>query len=194
MTLVLNSLTSAGFKETSLACCAHGAHFIEIGKLNVWNVDQVAELRPDIRYQIFDLVSSSGDESVRRSFEELSASFEAGTFTALPFTLFALEHLRAAFHFFQQAKHIGKIVVRMPTPELSPAEGRVYLRHSFFDPEATYLVTGGLGGLGVEVARWMTGTGAKHVVLAGRNPPSRQLRALFDRLEVCLTLFTSFTL
>ena len=37
------------------------------------------------------------------------------------------------------------------------------------DAEATYLVTGGLGNLGVKVARWMVARGARHLVLAGRS-------------------------
>lgn len=37
------------------------------------------------------------------------------------------------------------------------------------DPHSTYLVTGGLGGLGLETARWLAGHGARHIVLAGRS-------------------------
>jgi hypothetical protein len=37
------------------------------------------------------------------------------------------------------------------------------------DPNATYLVTGGLGGLGLRVARWLVGRGARHLVLVGRR-------------------------
>jgi phthiocerol/phenolphthiocerol synthesis type-I polyketide synthase D len=41
------------------------------------------------------------------------------------------------------------------------------------DPEAAYLVTGGLWGLGLEVARWLAQRGARHLVLLGRTdlPP-----------------------
>ena len=40
-------------------------------------------------------------------------------------------------------------------------------------PEAAYLVTGGLGGVGLEVARWLVDRGARHLVLVGRTalPP-----------------------
>jgi acyl transferase domain-containing protein len=37
-------------------------------------------------------------------------------------------------------------------------------------PYGTYLVTGGLGGLGLEVARWLASRGAQHLVLLGRTP------------------------
>ncbi|MCE9672542.1 KR domain-containing protein [Myxococcus stipitatus] len=38
--------------------------------------------------------------------------------------------------------------------------------------DATYLVTGGLGGLGLQVARWMVERGARHLVLLGRKRAS----------------------
>lgn len=45
-----------------------------------------------------------------------------------------------------------------------------------FRADASYLITGGLGGLGVAVARWMIGQGARRLVLAGRAalPPRRE--------------------
>ncbi|PCC69161.1 myxalamid-type polyketide synthase MxaE and MxaD [Nannocystis exedens] len=36
-------------------------------------------------------------------------------------------------------------------------------------PDATYLLTGGLGGLGLEAARWLVQSGARHLVLVGRS-------------------------
>ncbi|HEY8208013.1 MAG TPA: amino acid adenylation domain-containing protein [Myxococcaceae bacterium] len=40
--------------------------------------------------------------------------------------------------------------------------------------DATYLVTGGLGSGGLEVARWLVGRGARHLVLTGRRAPTPQ--------------------
>ena len=37
-------------------------------------------------------------------------------------------------------------------------------------PDGTYLVTGGLGGIGSRISRWLVERGARHLVLAGRNP------------------------
>ncbi len=37
------------------------------------------------------------------------------------------------------------------------------------NPEGSYLITGGLGGLGIKVAEWLVKNGAKHLVLAGRD-------------------------
>ncbi|MEZ4619269.1 MAG: SDR family NAD(P)-dependent oxidoreductase [Caldilineaceae bacterium] len=40
------------------------------------------------------------------------------------------------------------------------------------DPAATYLITGGLGGLGLAVAEWLAAQGAKQLLLIGRSRPT----------------------
>ncbi|HYO56328.1 SDR family NAD(P)-dependent oxidoreductase, partial [Archangium sp.] len=49
--------------------------------------------------------------------------------------------------------------------------------------DATYLLTGGLGGLGLEVARWMVEQGARHLVLVGRRAPSAPASEAVRALE-----------
>jgi acyl transferase domain-containing protein/acyl carrier protein len=46
--------------------------------------------------------------------------------------------------------------------------------------DASYLVTGGLGALGIKVAGWLAERGAGHVVLVGRRPPTPQTQ---ERIE-----------
>lgn len=48
---------------------------------------------------------------------------------------------------------------------------------------ASYLVTGGLGGLGLSVAEWLVKRGARHLVLAGRSAPSEAACAILSRLR-----------
>jgi acyl transferase domain-containing protein/surfactin synthase thioesterase subunit/acyl carrier protein len=50
--------------------------------------------------------------------------------------------------------------------------------------DATYLVTGGLGMLGRNVAKWLICKGAKHLVLTGRNATSDAVRAVFSEAEI----------
>jgi NADP-dependent 3-hydroxy acid dehydrogenase YdfG/aryl carrier-like protein len=41
---------------------------------------------------------------------------------------------------------------------------------SLFRSDAAYLITGGFGGVGLEIARWMVGHGARRLILMGRTP------------------------
>lgn len=50
--------------------------------------------------------------------------------------------------------------------------------------DATYLVVGGLGGLGLPLARWLVERGARHVVLAGRSAPTADAEAALRALAV----------
>jgi len=50
------------------------------------------------------------------------------------------------------------------------------------DPEASYLVTGGLGALGLEVAQWLAKEGARYLVLTGRSEAAEWAQEIIDRL------------
>ena len=52
------------------------------------------------------------------------------------------------------------------------------LRH-----DATYLVTGGLGALGLEIAEYLAAHGARHLVLIGRRPPSDAAQQRIDAIS-----------
>jgi acyl transferase domain-containing protein/acyl carrier protein len=51
------------------------------------------------------------------------------------------------------------------------------------DPDGTYLITGGLGGIGLEVARRLARRGVRHLVLNGRRAPSDAARNAIAELE-----------
>ncbi|MGV0625811.1 SDR family NAD(P)-dependent oxidoreductase, partial [Mycolicibacter minnesotensis] len=54
--------------------------------------------------------------------------------------------------------------------------------HDTVRPDGAYLLTGGLGGLGTVVARWLAARGAGRLVLNGRSEPSAEQRAVLDEL------------
>ena len=60
----------------------------------------------------------------------------------------------------RSTRHIGKNVLVMPPL----AGGRLR-------PDSTYLITGGLGGIGIVVAEWLAESGAGVIVMNGRRPP-----------------------
>lgn len=63
---------------------------------------------------------------------------------------------------------------RVPTSHLSNVS---------FRADGTYLITGGLGGLGLETARWMAQGGARNLVLMGRSAPSASATRIIRQLE-----------
>jgi acyl transferase domain-containing protein/acyl-CoA synthetase (AMP-forming)/AMP-acid ligase II/pimeloyl-ACP methyl ester carboxylesterase len=49
--------------------------------------------------------------------------------------------------------------------------------------EGYYLITGGLGSLGLQVARWLVGKGAKYLILLGRSKPNLAAQKVIQKLE-----------
>ena len=73
-----------------------------------------------------------------------------------------------AFHQMVEAKHIGKIVLTMQGENITP-KPMLPKKRQTFSAKASYLITGGLGGFGLAVAKWLIESGARHLVLSGRN-------------------------
>ena len=69
-----------------------------------------------------------------------------------------------------QARHVGKVAIRFSPDDRPTAPVRVRRRiEDLISPDATYLLTGGLGGLGLAMARWLIDRGARHLVLMNRR-------------------------
>ncbi len=163
--VVLNSLTSEGFIEASLSCLKRGGHFVEIGKRNIWREEDMAAARPDVGYSILALDDWTRNEPQRvaRLLDRLAGEVERGALKALPCRSFPLSAAPSAMRLMQQARHIGKIVL---TVEPSRVRG-----------DRGYLITGGLGAVGLETAAWLAQAGAGLLVLAGRRAPSEAAEA-----------------
>ena len=172
--LVLNSLTGA-FIEKSVQVLAENGCFLEIGKRKIWSLAQFREAKPAASYYPIDLLEEARKDAslIPSLFQELLPAFETGSLTPLPVQQFTLAEVIPAFRFMEAAKHTGKIVLVHPQ-----APQMVTVR-----PTATYLITGGLGGLGRAVAGWLVQRGARHLVLAGRSSPSLDAREFIHELE-----------
>ena len=171
--VVLNSLTGA-YIPRNLAILSENGRFVEIGKIGVWDAAQVARKRPDVRYHPFDLgdVARSDPALLQRLLRDLMAAFAAGELTPLKHTVFRLADGAAAFRYMAQARHIGKVVIE------SDAAADMRIR-----PDATYLITGGLGALGGLMAEHLTQHGARHIVLCGRGPAGPAAARTIERLR-----------
>ena len=163
--VVLNALTGE-FIPAGLRVLRAGGRFVEIGKRGVWDAEHVAREYPGVAYSVLYLGEVCAQDPVAAGamLQGLVAEMAAGALAPLPVRAFPAAEAIEAFRHMAQARHIGKVVIA-PSPTTDAATTRIR-------PNATYLVTGGLGALGLEVARWLRDEGARHVVLMARSEPS----------------------
>ncbi len=194
--LVLNSLTGE-FIPQSLRLLREGGRFLEIGKKEILSHEQAAQINGKAAYFAVDLAEKIKRDplAIRPLFLALMQALENGELKPLPRKVFALEEASSAFRFMAQAKHIGKVVVAQedasrgwwivdrenPTHDLQSTR---HDRHTItIKSDATYLITGGLSGLGLLVAQWLVEHGARHLVLMGRRAPSMEARRIISEME-----------
>ena len=160
--VVLNSLTGEGFIAASLSCLAPGGRFVELSRRDILSREEMAAVRPDVAYSILELDVVKQDDPARAgaALQQVMARLAAGELTPLVHSLWPLAESGAAMGFMRDARHIGKIV--LTAPPLASGELR---------RDRTYLVTGGLGGIGCAVAGWLVERGAGVIVLNGRRAP-----------------------
>ena len=182
--VVLNSLTNEGFIEATVRATAQNGRFAEIAKRDIWTPEQMAAARPDIAYEIvaLDTVTFQEPERIRRLLSEVSNGLAKGEWTSLPAEIYPLTEARAAFRRMQQARHIGKIVLQMPNP-LQPRADR------------SYLITGGLGAIGLHTASYLAQLGAGDIVLTSRRTPDadaqRAIEEITERYKCRIHVFAA---
>ncbi|WP_131811641.1 SDR family NAD(P)-dependent oxidoreductase, partial [Mycolicibacterium peregrinum] len=169
--VVLNSLTSEGFIEATLKATGKNGRFAEIAKRDIWSPEQMAEARPDIAYEIvaLDTVMFTEPDRIRDLLTEVSEGLAKGEWTPLPAEIYPLTEARTAFRRMQQARHIGKIVCQLPNL-LAPR------------PDRTYLITGGLGAIGLHTASYLAQLGAGDIVLTSRRAPDTDAQKLIEEI------------
>ncbi|MFI4954894.1 MAG: SDR family NAD(P)-dependent oxidoreductase, partial [Gammaproteobacteria bacterium] len=160
---VLNSLTGA-FIPASLALVTNGGYFFEIGKTNIWTTEQVQVHYPNVHYEIVALDQIILEQPERASWllKEINELLAQHYIEPLPVTPFSIQEAVIAFHYMQQTKHIGKIIFLLEEEKL------------LFKSDATYLITGGLGGIGLALTDWLIAHGAQHIALFGRHSSNEE--------------------
>ncbi|TVP47768.1 MAG: SDR family NAD(P)-dependent oxidoreductase [Gemmatimonadales bacterium] len=182
--VVLNSLSGGGLRRSLGVLGQHG-RFVELGKRDIHADTRVGlgDFRRGISFAAVDLVAIVKDRTARvgEILREVLSDLEDGRLRPLPVTVFPVGEVHDAFRFFAQARHIGKVVISVDGPvRAHPGDA---LRNEVVGAEGSYLVTGGLGALGLLTAEWLARHGARHLVLAGRSEPSAAARARIASLE-----------
>ncbi|WP_329831863.1 SDR family NAD(P)-dependent oxidoreductase [Streptomyces sp. BE133] len=175
MDVVLNSLAGP-LTDASLRTLAPGGRFLEMGKTDPRDPDEVAAAHGGAAYTVFD-IRQAGPDGIRRMLAELLRLFEDGTLTPPPVTLRHVRDAPAAYRYVAEARHVGKVVLAVRD----------------FDTDRAVLISGGLGTLGVLVARHLvTRHAVRDLVLIGRRGPetpgsaelAAELRGLGARVTV----------
>jgi acyl transferase domain-containing protein/NADPH:quinone reductase-like Zn-dependent oxidoreductase/SAM-dependent methyltransferase/aryl carrier-like protein len=183
--LVLNSLAGEAVHKGMSVLRSHG-RFLEIGKRDIYMGSRL-DLRPfkkNLSYMAIDLDRAMRERPrvLEGLFQEVMEGLERGALTPLPYRVFPISRVAGAFRTMAQAKHIGKVVVSLQ--EDSVSFGSSSDETVSFAADASYLVTGGLGGFGLIVAEWMVEHGAQHLVLMGRSGASTpDARSAVERLR-----------
>ena len=169
--VVLNSLAGEAINQNLRVLRPFG-RFLELGKRDFYENTHIG-LRPfrnNLSYFGIDSdqLMKECPELTQTLFSEMMALFEDGTFTPLPYTAFGNRQVVEAFRYMQQARQIGKVVVTQDQP-LASAEQATPLEAPALQADASYLVTGGLGGFGLRTAQWLAERGARHLILVGRR-------------------------
>ncbi|KAJ0413227.1 hypothetical protein BJY00DRAFT_319996 [Aspergillus carlsbadensis] len=103
-----------------------------------------------------------------------------------PLRLYGISHLEDSLREMQDGGDSGKTVLKLRTTDMiltraSPAQ------RFHFKPGATYVIAGGLGGLGRALARWAVSRGARWLILLSRsgvNPSDRDTLQLMKDLDL----------
>ncbi|KAL8970867.1 MAG: hypothetical protein Q9197_003576, partial [Variospora fuerteventurae] len=109
--------------------------------------------------------------------ERMTVDFlERGLITPIrPLKVFDAASTNNAFRYMQPGQHIGRIAVSLrDSPETTKLGTDIKNRPRAIclQESASYLLVGGLGGLGRSVSRWMVEHGARHLIYLSRSAGS----------------------
>ncbi|MDW6064174.1 zinc-binding dehydrogenase [Streptomyces sp. FXJ1.4098] len=121
MDVVLNSL-AGDFTDASLRLLGDGGRFIEMGKTDIRDPEEIAASHPGVHYRAYDIVSDAGLDRVSEMLHALAGLFTEGVLTAPPVQAWPLAKARQALRHMSQAKHTGKLVLTIPHPSTPTAQ------------------------------------------------------------------------
>ncbi|WP_411107251.1 SDR family NAD(P)-dependent oxidoreductase [Streptomyces sp. cmx-4-9] len=180
--VVLNSLSGEAITR-GLECLRPGGRFIELGKRDLYANTPLllGPFRRNLAYFGVDVATLPEQlpTVAAEQFAELCHRVTTGRYRPLPHVVYPAARVAEAFRSLRHSKHLGKIVISLDEPvtverPISPIA---------LDGTGSYLVTGGLGGLGAALSELLIHHGARHLVLVGRRgTDSPEAPALLARL------------
>ncbi|KAI2642646.1 hypothetical protein GGS21DRAFT_184157 [Xylaria nigripes] len=172
--LVLNSLSGALLQE-GFKCLARFGRFIEIGKRDIEiNSDfEMNNFDRSVTFTHLDLKQFQKYKGPRlqRVLKEIMQMYSRGEIKAVtPITTYPLSQLERMFRLMQAGKHIGKVVAKVEPGDIITTKSQ--RRQIQLAPNASYLVIGGLGGIGRSICQWLAEHGARTIIVFSRSAAS----------------------
>jgi NADPH:quinone reductase-like Zn-dependent oxidoreductase/thioesterase domain-containing protein/acyl carrier protein len=193
---VLNSLPGEAITKSLSILRAYG-RFLEIGKTDIYQNRMIGLLpfQDNLSYFAIDLdrMLRQRPDYIRDLFAEVMRFFEAGKYHPLAFTQFDAGSTVDAFRYMSQRKNIGKVVVSIAdcgtqgVPGIADSsQTEIQNQKSeigMICGDGTYLITGGTGALGLQVANWLAEQGAGAIALLSRRAPSAEIEKAIDAIR-----------
>ncbi|HWT49611.1 MAG TPA: SDR family NAD(P)-dependent oxidoreductase, partial [Mycobacterium sp.] len=183
--VVLNSLPGAA-QRAGIELLAFGGRFIELGKRDIYRDAHLGmfPFRRNLSLFAVDLalLTYTHPETVRRLLTTVYQRTAEGELPMPQTTHYPIHHAAAAVRLVGGAGHTGKVVLDVPhvgssVVAVPPEQVRP------FRADGAYIVTGGLGGLGLFLAGEMAGAGCGRIVLNSRSAPGELALEAIERLR-----------
>ncbi|KAL1881223.1 Type I Iterative PKS [Diaporthe australafricana] len=179
--VVLNSLAGTLLQRSFDVLAPYG-RFVEIGKRDLEGNSSL-EMKPFSRqatFSSFDLLAMlhTRMDLIHRILKDVAGLISAGAIKPVhPVTSYSITNMAQAFRLLQTGKHTGKVVLTMGDRDEVPVVPRAPAAE--FKADASYLLVGGIGGIGRSVANWMVSRGARNIVLLSRSAGRSEKTAAF---------------
>ena len=155
--------------EQSIACLSHGGHLCQMGSMDLVENNQLilSALVNNVSVHAIRVeeLMQNDPSAFYQLMVQVLKQMEDGSLTPIPTSVSSIHNVMEFARNAATQTLIGRLVVEIPSgysPEVQPPT-------EIFKPDATYMVTGSTGGIGLEVSRWMVRNGAKHIVLVSKH-------------------------
>ncbi|CAH0054521.1 unnamed protein product [Clonostachys solani] len=199
--VIINSLVGELLHE-GWECLADFGRFVEIGKKDILdagrlNMEGFARGTTFTAFDLQNLIESSSPAHrrlFRSMLEQAVELVRQGQVQPIkPLSVFNVSDVASAFHHFNSAKRMGKIVISFEDEsQIVPVVPEKF--STLLDPRKAYLLIGCLGGLGRSLSKWMLSRGARQLIFVGRSGTQKKAaRQLIEDLEAAGAICTVIT-
>ncbi|KAL2814138.1 hypothetical protein BJX63DRAFT_393019 [Aspergillus granulosus] len=169
--VVLNSLSGEMFRESCNLVAPFG-RFVEIGRKDLMDdaLMPMEFLLRNITFAYVDLTAVIEEKKplARRLLRDVAELAEAGSIHPVTLTTMPISEIETAFRQIQAGKHTGKIILTVEDNQEVKAVPSMPPQAQLHE-DASYIVVGGLGGLGRAIISWLVEHGAKNIVSLSRS-------------------------